>query len=64
MIAQDKWRDGDTVEWSWQGRRLRYTFHTAHTFGARELIDHCHPIPALRRWTGLQDSTAYYVKLK
>jgi len=64
MIAEDKWRDGDTIEWAWQDRRYRYTFRTEHTFGARELIDHCRPIPALRRWTGLQDSTAYYVKLK
>ena len=64
MIAEDKWRDGDTIEWVWNDRRLRYTFRTTHTFGARELIDHCRPIPALRRWTGLQDSTAYYVKLK
>ncbi|MBI3513240.1 MAG: hypothetical protein HY060_04135 [Proteobacteria bacterium] len=64
MIANDKLRDGDTLEWIWNGYRLRYTFQTAHTFGAKALIDHCHPIPNIRRWTGLQDSNAYYVKLK
>jgi hypothetical protein len=64
MIANDKVRDGDTIEWVWQNHRLRYTFRSEHTFGAKALIDHCHPIPGLRRWTGLPDSTAYYVKLK
>jgi len=64
MIVSGKFQDGDAVDWVWQGQRLRYTFRTEHTFGARELIDHCHPIPALHRWTGLQDSNAYYVKLK
>jgi len=64
MIANGKFQDGDTLEWVWNGHRLRYTFRTEHTFGARELIDHCHPIPHIRLWTGLQDSNAYYVKLK
>jgi hypothetical protein len=64
MVANDKVRDGDAIDWVWQGRRLRYVFKTEHTFGAKDLIDHCHPIPAVRRWTGLPDSTAYYVKLK
>lgn len=64
MIANGKFQDGDTLDWTWNGQRLRYTFRTEHTHGARELIDHCHPIPHIRRWTGLQDSAAYYVKLK
>jgi hypothetical protein len=64
MIANDKFQDGDTLEWVWNGQRLRYTFRTEHTFGAGELIDHCHPIPHIHLWTGLQDSNAYYVKLK
>ncbi|MBI3513241.1 MAG: hypothetical protein HY060_04140 [Proteobacteria bacterium] len=64
MIAGDKLKDGDAVEWIWQGERLRYTFSTEHTFGAKALIDHCHPIPRIHPWTGLPDSHAYYVKLK
>jgi hypothetical protein len=64
MIANGKYQDGDTLEWVWNGQRLRYIFRTEHTHGARALIDHCHPIPHIRLWTGLQDSNAYYVKLK
>jgi len=64
MIANDKLADGDTIEWVWQGYRLRYTFRTEHTFGAKALIEACFPIPHIRLWTGLQDSNAYYVKLK
>ncbi len=64
MIANGKFSDGDVLEWLWQGHKLRYTFRTEHTHGARDLIDHCHPIPPIRLWTGLQDSNAYYVKLK
>ena len=64
MIANDKFKDGDTLEWVLNGHRLRYVFRTEHTFGAKELIEHCHPIPHIRLWTGLQDSNAYYVKLK
>jgi hypothetical protein len=64
MIANGKFQDGDTLEWTWNGQRLRYTFRTEHTHGARELIEHCHPIPHIRLWTGLPDSNAYYVKLK
>ena len=64
MIANDKLQEGDTLEWNWQGYRLRYTFRTEDTFGAKALIDHCHPIPPIRPWTGLLDSNAYYVKLK
>jgi hypothetical protein len=64
MIANGKFQDGDTLDWTWNGQHLRYTFRTEHTYGARELIDHCHPIPHIRLWTGLQDSNAYYVKLK
>jgi len=64
MIVNDKFKDGDTLEWVSNGLRLRYVFRTEHTFGAKELIEHCHPIPHVRLWTGLQDSNAYYVKLK
>ena len=64
MIVNDKLKDGDAVEWNWQGERLRYTFRTEHTFGAKALIDHAHRIPRVHPWTGLPDSHAYYVKLK
>jgi len=42
----DKWSDGDTVEWNWNQRRLRYTFRTADTFGAKELIKGLHRFQA------------------
>ena len=64
MIANDKLRDGDVLEWVWRGHRLRYTFRQEHTFGAKALIEACYPIPHIRPWTGLPDSNAYYVKLK
>jgi hypothetical protein len=64
MIENDAWRDGDTIEWNWNGRRLRYTFRTADTFGAKELIESAHRFPSLKRWTGMEDSLHYYVRLK
>ena len=63
MIENDKWTEGDTAEWNWNGRRLRYTFRMADTFGAKELIEG-HRFPSLKRWTGLDDAFHYYVRLK
>ena len=64
MIENDKWVDGDTIEWNWNGRRLRYTFRVADTFGAKELIEGAYRFPSLKRWTGMEDSLHYYVRLK
>jgi hypothetical protein len=64
MIESDKWADGDTIEWNWNGRRLRYTFRIADTFGAKELIEAAYRFPSLKRWTGMEDSFHYYVRLK
>lgn len=64
MIENDKWMEGDTAEWNWNGRRLRYTFRTADTFGAKEIIEEIHRFPSLKRWTGMEDAFHYYVKLK
>lgn len=64
MIENDNWADGDTLEWNWNGRRLRYTFRTADTFGAKEIIEAAHRFPSLKRWTGMEDSLHYYVRLK
>jgi hypothetical protein len=64
MIENDKWSEGDTVEWNWNGRRLRYTFRIADTFGVKELIKGLYRIPSLKRWTGLDDAFHYYVRLK
>jgi len=64
MIENDTWADGDTVEWNWNGRRLRYTFRTADTFGAKDAIEATYRFPSLKRWTGMEDSLHYYVRLK
>jgi hypothetical protein len=64
MIENGKWADGDTVEWNWQGRRLRYTFRIADTFGAKDLIEAAYRLPSLKRWTGLEDAFHYYLRLK
>ena len=64
MIENDGWVDGDTIEWNLNGRRLRYTFRIADTFGAKELIQRVYRFPSLRRWTGMEDSLHYYVRLK
>jgi hypothetical protein len=64
MIENDKWTEGDMVEWNWNGRRLRYTFRIADTFGAKELIDGVYRFPSLKRWTGMEDAFHYYVRLK
>jgi hypothetical protein len=64
MIENDKWVDGDTIEWNWNGRRLRYTFRVADTFGAKEVIEAAYRFPSLKRWTGMEDSLHYYVRLK
>jgi hypothetical protein len=64
MIEKKKWSDGDTVEWNWNGRRLRYTFRTADTFGAQDLIKAAYPFPSLKHWTGMDDAFHYYVRLK
>jgi hypothetical protein len=64
MIERGKWSDGDTVEWNWNGRRLRYTFRTADTFGAKELIKATYRIPSIKHLTGMQDAFHYYVQLK
>lgn len=64
MIENNKWAEGDTVEWNWIGRRLRYTFRMADTFGAKEIIDGIYRFPSLKRWTGMEDAFHYYVRLK
>jgi hypothetical protein len=64
MIENDKWADGDTLEWNWQERRLRYTFRTEDTFGAKDLIEAIYRFPSLTRWTGMEDAFHYYVRLK
>lgn len=68
MIENNKYRDGDTIEWNWFGsgveEHLRYIFRVADTFGAADLIDACYSFPSLKRWIGLEDGWAYYVRLK
>lgn len=64
MIENNKWVEGDTAEWNWNGRRLRYTFRIADTFGVKDLIDGIYRFPSLKRWTGMEDAFHYYVKLK
>jgi hypothetical protein len=64
MIVSDKWNDGDTVEWNWQGRRLRYTFRLQDTYDAKDVIEEIHRFPSLRRWTGMEDAFHYYVRLR
>jgi hypothetical protein len=64
MIENDKWADGDSVEWNWNGRRLHYTFKIADTFGAKNIIEAAYRFPSVRRWTGMEDSFHYYVRLK
>jgi hypothetical protein len=64
MIENDKWHEGDTVEWNWHGRRLRYTFRLQDTYGAKDVIKEIHRFPRLKRWTGMEDAFHYYVRLK
>jgi hypothetical protein len=64
MVENGGWADGDTVEWNWHGRRLRYTFRTADTFGAKEVIEAAYRFPSLKRWTGMDDALHYYVRVK
>jgi hypothetical protein len=64
MIENDKWADGDMIEWNWNGRRLRYTFRLADTLGAKDLIEAVYRFPSLKRWTGMEDAFHYYVRLK
>ena len=64
MIVNDKWVDGDTVTWNWNGRRLRYTYRIEDTFGVKDVIESIHRFPTIRRWTGMEDAYHYYVKLK
>lgn len=64
MIENDKWSDGDTVVWNWKGRRLRYTFQAADTYGVKDIIEGLHRFPSIKRWTGMEDAYHYYVRLK
>jgi hypothetical protein len=64
MIEKDKWSDGDTVLWNWNGRRLRYTFRIADTFGAKESIKAVYRFPSIKHLTGMEDAYHYYVQLK
>jgi hypothetical protein len=64
MIENDKWNEGDMVEWNWNGRRLRYTFRVADTFGAKDVIEAAYRFPSLKRWTGMDDAFHHYVRLK
>lgn len=61
---RDKWTDGDSIEWNWNGRRLHHTFRTADTFGAKEVVEAAFRFPSLKRWTGMEDSWLYYARLK
>jgi hypothetical protein len=64
MIEGDKWTEGDMIEWNWNGRRFRYTFRIADTFGVKDLISGIYRFPSLKRWTGMDDAYHYYVRLK
>jgi hypothetical protein len=64
MIENDRWVEGDTVEWNWHGRRLRYVFRDEDTFGAKTVIKSLHRFPSLKRLTGMEDGYHYYVRLK
>jgi hypothetical protein len=63
MIENNKWSDGDTAEWNWNGRRLRYTFRVADTLGVSELIEAVYRFPSLKPWTGMEDAF-HYIRLK
>ncbi len=64
MVTDDKWTEGDMIEWNWQGRRLRYVFRLADTHGAKDIIETAYRFPSLTRWTGMDDALHYYVRLK
>jgi len=64
MLENGKWNEGDTVEWNWNGRRLRYTFRVADTFGAKDVIEAAYRFPSIKQWTGMEDAYHYYVRLK
>ncbi len=64
MLENNKWSEGDTIEWNWHGRRLRYRFRLEDTYGAKDLIEKVHRFPSLKRWTGMEDAFHYYVRLK
>jgi len=64
MIEKGKWSDGDTVDWNWNGRRLRYTFRIADTFGAKDLVKAVRRFPSIKHLTGMEDAFHYYVRLK
>jgi len=64
MIRNDKWSDGDTAEWNWNGRRLRYTFRIADTFGAKDLIEAVYRFPSLTHLTGMEDAYHHYIQLR
>jgi hypothetical protein len=64
MIQNDKWKEGDTIEWNWNGRRLRYTFRVADTFGAKDVVEASYRFPSIKRWTGMEDAYHHYVRLK
>ena len=64
MLENNKWADGDTIEWNWNGRRLRYVFRIADTLGAGDLIEASYRFPSLKRWTGMEDALHYYVRVK
>lgn len=64
MIENNKWTEGDTVSWNWNGRRLRYTFRSVDTLGVKDIIDSLYRFPSIKRWTGMEDAYHYYVRLK
>jgi len=64
MIENNKWSDGDTIEWNWSDRRFRYTFRIADTFGVKDIIKAVYRFPSLKRWRGMEDAFHYYVRLK
>jgi hypothetical protein len=64
MIARREMQPGDTLEWTWRGEHVRYTFDPAHTHGAESLIDLAVPFPSLEPWLGLPPGQGAYVRLK
>jgi len=64
MIEKNKWSEGDTVEWNWNGRRLRYTFRTADTYDVKDIIKVIYRFPSIKQWTGMEDAFHYYIRLK
>ena len=64
MIAKNELMDGDTLEWTWNDKKIRYIHRTEYSYGAEELIEFVIPLPSLEQWVGESPGQAAYVKLK